>query len=237
MKEKIVLIIILIFVLVDCSSKPVFLRNAPNQIKEERDARGVSKRSGNDFPLDARPGHCYLKSTFPAEYQKVSEQVLVKKATSRKEDVPAIIDVVEEQVVDTEGYTYFKRSDDGLIFCMEEVPPTYKTVKKEVLKSPATTRVVEIPAEYETVTKDVLVKEETVSWEEILCANNATKERLSEIQSKLKASGFNPGRTDGVLDEDTMAALNKYQKAKELKVNRSAYIFMETVNSLGVKVK
>jgi hypothetical protein len=44
----------------------------------------------------------------------------------------------------------------GEIMCLVEVPATYKTVRKRILKSPATTQEVEIPAEYETVRKRVL---------------------------------------------------------------------------------
>ena len=39
----------------------------------------------------------------------------------------------------------------GEIMCLVEVPATYKTISKEVLVSPATTRTVEIPAVYKTV--------------------------------------------------------------------------------------
>ena len=44
----------------------------------------------------------------------------------------------------------------GEIMCLVEVPATYKTVTKTVLKTPATTRKVEIPAEYTTVRKQVM---------------------------------------------------------------------------------
>lgn len=40
--------------------------------------------------------------------------------------------------------------------CLEETPARYKTVKKTVLKSPATTREIEVPAEYQNVTKTVV---------------------------------------------------------------------------------
>ncbi|ETX09241.1 MAG: hypothetical protein ETSY2_00630, partial [Candidatus Entotheonella gemina] len=44
----------------------------------------------------------------------------------------------------------------GEIMCLVEVPATYKTVTKRVLKSPSTTRVVEVPAKYQTVKKRVM---------------------------------------------------------------------------------
>jgi hypothetical protein len=236
MKEKIFFLIIIILVLENCSSKPVILRSAPNQIQEDQSGSGPKKRSANEFPPDASPGHCYKKTAVPAEYKDTEEKVLVKAASSKTESIPAIVETVDEKVIDKEGYTYFKKSDDGMILCMEEVPPTFRTVSKEIVKSPATTKVTEIPAEYDTVNKKQLVKEETVSWEEILCANNATPARIKEIKTKLKENGFDPGTLDGELNEDTMDALNKFQKAKNLKFANDKYIYMETVNALGVKI-
>jgi hypothetical protein len=46
--------------------------------------------------------------------------------------------------------------DTGDLMCLVEIPATYKTIEKQVLVSPATTRTVEIPAEYKTVKKTVL---------------------------------------------------------------------------------
>ena len=80
--------------------------------------------------------------------------------------------------------------------CLEEVPAEYKTVTKQVLKSPATTRLVQvpaeyktvqvkklvspakenripIPAEYQTVTKTIKESEGQMVWREVLCETNA----------------------------------------------------------------
>ena len=45
--------------------------------------------------------------------------------------------------------------------CLVEVPATFKTVKKRVLKTPAATRVQEIPAVYETIEKRVIATQPT----------------------------------------------------------------------------
>ena len=47
-------------------------------------------------------------------------------------------------------------SATGEIMCLVEVPATYKTVTKTVLRTPGTTRKIEIPAEYTTVRKQVM---------------------------------------------------------------------------------
>ena len=70
-----------------------------------------------------------------------------------------------EQVLDKPAYTTWKkgtgpiqRIDEttGEIMCLVTVPASYKSVKKRVLKSPATTKVVEIPAVYNTIEKRVV---------------------------------------------------------------------------------
>lgn len=45
--------------------------------------------------------------------------------------------------------------------------PQFRTVKRQVIQTPATTREIEIPAEYITIQKQVLVKDETVDSTEV----------------------------------------------------------------------
>jgi peptidoglycan hydrolase-like protein with peptidoglycan-binding domain len=46
----------------------------------------------------------------------------------------------------------------------------------------------------------------------------STKEQIKQAQALLKARGFYNGQGDGKLDDDTRAALRKYQEAEALKV-------------------
>lgn len=46
--------------------------------------------------------------------------------------------------------------DTGDLMCLVEIPATFKTVSKQMLVKPATTRTIEKPAEYKTVSKKVL---------------------------------------------------------------------------------
>ena len=102
----------------------------------------------------------------PAVYEEIEERVLVKEASTKLVTVPAEYEVVEEQVVDKPKHTIWKKGtgpiqkideSTGEIMCLVEVPATYKTVKRTVLKTPATTRTMEIPAEYRTVRVKKLV--------------------------------------------------------------------------------
>jgi len=44
--------------------------------------------------------------------------------------------------------------------CLVEIPATYKTISKQVLKTPASTRSRDIPAEYRTVQKRVVDRQD-----------------------------------------------------------------------------
>ena len=55
----------------------------------------------------------------------------------------------------------------GEIMCLVEIPPVYKTVKKNVMITPPTTRAIVIPAEYETVKQKVVAKPPTTRTIEI----------------------------------------------------------------------
>jgi len=103
----------------------------------------------------------------PPEYGWVEEQVLVRPASFKLEEIEPEYEWVEEKVLDKAAHTVWKKGEGpiqqvdhstGEIMCLVEVPATYKTIKKRVLKKPATTRKIEVPAEYTTVKKRVVKK-------------------------------------------------------------------------------
>ncbi len=143
----------------------------------------------------------------------------------------------------------------GNRICLVETPARYKTVTRKVLKSPATTREVTvpavtkkvrvrkmvaepqvkhiaIPAKYKTVTHRELVRDGYMEWRSILCKTNMTVSRIKAIQSALHKAGYYGGPIDGIIGKKTIAAVNAFQRAKGLPVDR--YINIETVKALGV---
>lgn len=146
----------------------------------------------------------------------------------------------------------------GAKICLVEQPAKYKTVTRKVIKTPAATKTVEIPAKYKTIKvrkmvsspqekrieipaqyKDVSIRELQrdghMEWRSILCKTNMTVTRISEIQKALKKAGYDPGPIDGVAGAQTMAAVNAFQRANGLPVDR--YLNAETVKKLGVSVR
>jgi len=93
--------------------------------------------------------------------------------------------------------------------CLIEVPATYKTISKQVLKRPASTRTREIPAEYRTVTKRVVATEATTKTIEIPAKySNVTvteevtpaQERRIAIPEKYTTVSSRQLVTDGKMD-------------------------------------
>ncbi|MBP7281022.1 MAG: peptidoglycan-binding protein [Leptospiraceae bacterium] len=228
MNYGILLLFGILLTIVNCA-KEVALRNASVEDNKK-------ERSAGEYPENAKSGHCYAKTSVPAETKDVEEKVLVSEATSRMEDVPAETETIEEKVIDKPGSSLWKKSADGDLYCYEETPPTYKTVKKEIVKAPATRKMVTVPAEYKTVTKKVTVKEAKNEWTEVLCGNNARPEIIAQIQKSLKSKGYSPGNTDGKLEQDTLDAIDKYQKDSKLKPSNNGLINMDTAEALGVKL-
>ena len=178
--------------------------------------------------------------TVPAVYETVTERVLVKPAyTTWKKGEGAITKV---------------DNTTGEIMCLVEVPAEYKTVTKRVLKTPARTRkvsipaeyqtvkvrklvepaqerTIEVPAEYQTVVKREKISDSHLEWKSILCETNTTRDVIASLQRALKMRGYDPGRIDGVLGQETLSAVSTYQRNKGM---ASGQLTMETLRSLNV---
>jgi hypothetical protein len=104
--------------------------------------------------------------TIPAKYETVEEKVLVKEASKKIVEVPATYEMVTEKVLIEPAKTVWKKgkgpieridNTTGEIMCLVEIPAKYKTIQKQVIKTPATSKAVEVPAVYETVKVSKLV--------------------------------------------------------------------------------
>lgn len=180
----------------------------------------------------------------PAEYEYVQEQVMVTPTTSKwikgKADAGCLS----------------SNPEDCQVMCLVEVPAVYKTIEKKILKNQAYSREETIPMQYKIVAKEVVVEEsklvdivtpatyKTIQkrvlsneggyqvWREILCGDDLTADKISQIQKALKDNGYNPGPIDDVFGPQTKAALMQYQQDKNLPIGNLNF---ETLNALGVK--
>ena len=210
----------------------------------------------------------------PAEYKTVTERVLDQPARTEWKvgtgigtgkgavgfgGAAAQVDRFGDQKV-----LSTRTNDTGEVMCLVEIPATYKTITKQVLVKPATTRVVEIPAEYRTVETQRLVQpaserripipeqtetvtttektsEEFLEWRPVLCEINMTPQNVSALQSALNKTGCckcGPARNectvDGIMGRCTLDAARCYANRKGLP-SGDKYVTIEVVRSLGLK--
>jgi len=128
-------------------------------------------QDGGDLPPNAQPGKCYAKCLIPDQYDTVTEQILLKEASSRLEVVPAVFETVTEQVLVKEAYKV-----------LEVVPATFTTTTEELMTKEAGSRLEYVPPVFETVTEQVLVSPATTKW----VAGRADRNCLSEDPEKCK---------------------------------------------------
>ena len=157
----------------------------------------------------------------PAETTAVTRYEVDQPASLRQVDVPALVQPVTRQEVAKAASV------------REEVlPAVYRTETRQAIDQPATTRMVDVPAVYDTLSWLVKVGEPREEKREVLCETNTAPQKIQEVQRALQAAGFNPGHVNGVLAQDTLEAVARYQNARGLPVH--GYLDVETVRALGV---
>ena len=115
----------------------------------------------------------------PAKYEMIEKTVTVKPASKKTITVPATYELVEEKVLVEKEKTVWKKGKNpaqkldgatGEIMCLIKIPAKYKIIKKRVVKTSATTKIVDIPAVTETINVKKLVAEpktETITIPEV----------------------------------------------------------------------
>ncbi len=189
----------------------------------KRSTVAEASNSGAKEQIAGDDGYVMCLIEKPAVYKTVTNKVMVKGPGTSEEEVPAEYTTVHKTVLKTPATTR-----------EVAVPAEYAKVKTTKLVTPATEKITEIPAVYDTVTSTKTVTAGSWEWRRILCATNSTPAKLQEIESALSTAGQNPGVVDGVVDSNTLSALQAYQTAKGLPVDHGRYINIDTVKSLGV---
>ncbi len=198
--------------------------------------------TAGDVPPNARPGECYAKVLIPAVTQNKSERVQVseeQKVLNRI--IPARYRIETDRILVKEARQYWKAGHGpvskvndvtGEIMCLVEEPAQYKTIEKRVLVEAEKPEYRMVPAQFETISKTEIIQAERWEWRRILCETNMGSDSIVRIQKALRAKGHNIV-IDGRLGNDTMSALNAYQRKNGLATRGITY---ETLNSLGVQL-
>ena len=120
------------------------------------------------------------------------------------------------------------RVEAGRCYATVVFPAEYKTVA--VVKPIEVPKGENLPVLYKSVTEKVKVTDEQMRWTEVLCDNDMSECRISEIQRALSRGGYNPGPIDGIVGRQTMAAVKAFQKDFNLAV--ADHLTVETVRAL-----
>lgn len=179
------------------------------------------KGTGPIQKIDEATGEIMCLVDVPATYRTVSKMTL--KSPTRTETIsdPAIYKTIKKRVMASPPTTR-----------TVHLPAKYKTVKVTRLVEPAREMRESTPAAFQTVSKQEKVVDGRMEWRSILCKTNLTPGRVTQIQQSLLKAGYNPGPIDGVIGWETMNAVNAYQQANNLPVDK--YLNVKTVKALGV---
>ncbi len=157
-----------------------------------------------DAPPNAQPGKCYAKCHIPDQYETVTEQVMIKPASTRTIAVPAEYETkTEQQLVKAESKRiiavpaqYETVTEKVVIKAASKrlvpVPAQYETVDERVMIKPESKRVISVPAEYETVTDKVMVKPEGKRLVEVPAVYETVTEQYEMEAASTKTEVLQP---------------------------------------------
>ncbi len=150
----------------------------------------------------------------PATFEWVEEKILLKPASQVAVEAPPQFEDVRETVVDEPAHTVWKagtpvledlENGTGEVMCLVEVPATYKTVTRRVLKQPAETTIVEVPAQYQVVRKR-LIKEP---------AKSVTVEVAAKYETITTMREVHPAEIKKVIEPEQTGTIARRRKVAE----------------------
>jgi len=195
----------------------------------------------------------YKVVTQPAKFVTEVKKILVRPAYHKIEVIPAKYETKQEKIMIAPPRAIWTYKDGA--YCKVEVPAEYITVTRKVLVEPPKCKKVLVPAQYkvvkiqklvkdasckkeptppkyDVVKKTFMVKGPEVIWDAILCDVNLKPDEIKQIQAKLKELGYYNGPLTGQLDDNTMAAVVKFQVDHNLPAGN---VSIETLEAMGLK--
>ena len=104
----------------------------------------------------------------------------------------------------------------------------------KLVEAPKTVKV-PVEAKYQDVPTQQLAEKGCYAWRQILCDNNMTTDTITKLQRALNKAGYYQRQPTGKFDDDTLAAVNVYERANNLPID--GYLNIETANALGITTK
>ena len=189
----------------------------------EKEAHVVWKKGRGPIErVDNTTGEIMCLVEVPASYKTVKKMVMVAPPGTRNVDLPAEYKTVKKRVV-------LEPARERTI----TIPAEYETVRVRKMVTPPQERRIPVAEEYQTVTKTVKIDDGQMEWRRIMCETNVTPDVVSRIQQTLQGAGYDPGPIDGILGQQTAAAIKSYQQKNQLAQGGLTY---ETVKKLGIEL-
>ncbi|CAA6826676.1 MAG: Reverse transcriptase [uncultured Sulfurovum sp.] len=138
----------------------------------------------------------------PATYEMVEKTIILTPASKKTLTVPATYDYTEEKILIEKEKTVWKKGANpaqkldgatGEIMCLVKVPAKYKTIRKKVVKTAATTKVIEVPAVSKTIKVKKLINPAKTETINIPAVNS--KVQTSVLDTKATFSWIQVGNT------------------------------------------
>jgi len=180
-----------------------------------RPGRGPVERIS---PLD---GQYETLVELPPVYQTVTRQVQVEAGPLRSITIPGQYQTVTRRVLDRpeQVRSVIVPEQDSAVAVSRVVEPA------EVTRIP-------VPAQYASFTTSQLVSPASLEWRSVLCDADMTPGTINRVQELLNQAGYDAGPVDGRMGEQTLNALNAFQRANALPEDR--YINIQTAQVLGL---
>ena len=161
-----------------------------------------------------------VRAAIPARYREIGKQVkvsdgrhfwlgdaLAKPENGRKtgnkickKEIPAKTTTVTRTVVATPS-----------LVTPEEIPARYETKKVRKLLSEAKEKRIAIPAVTKDVSTRIKVSSAKLEWRPVLCETNMTDTTIRNLQGALNDAGYDVGEINGVLSDETMSSIRRFQ--------------------------
>ncbi len=128
----------------------------------------------------------------PAKYEMVEKTIEVTPASQKTITVPATYEFTEEKVLVEKEKTVWKKGVNpaqkldgatGEIMCLVKVPAKYKTIRKKVVKTPATTKILEIEATSKKIKIKKLVTASKIETIDIPEVNSTVQKRVLDTKA------------------------------------------------------
>ena len=141
----------------------------------------------------------------PPVYKLIRKKILVTPTREVRKEVPAQYKFVDKEVIDR-----------PMRIIKTLIPAESKKVSVKQMTEEPRKVVKVIPPKFKKVEKVVELEKGRTEWAQVLCKANTTASVVKQIQTALGERGYFSGTVNGILDEQTMRAVNKYQAKNNL---------------------